>query len=145
MSQENVNTVKRIAERINSIIAISPPDDVAELREFLAEFFAPDFVLTLVDGPPDQPHLFRGHEAALEYWSAFTDAFADVHREVEDLVDAGEWVISLGHWVGRGKVSGATVEGRGATVFRFRDGKVIEYLVGFPTKEAALEAAGLSE
>jgi ketosteroid isomerase-like protein len=142
MSQENVATVKRIATRIN---AISPPDDMAELREFLAEFFAPDFVLTLVDGPPDQPGLFRGHEASLEYWSAFTDAFADVHREVEELVDAGEWVVSVGHWVGRGKVSGAAVKGRGATAFRFRDGKVVEYMVGFPTKDAALKAAGLSE
>jgi ketosteroid isomerase-like protein len=142
MSQENVELVKRIAKRIN---AISPRGDVSELREFLAEFFATDFVLTLVDGPPDQPGLFRGHEAALGYWSAFTDAFADVHREVEELVDAGEWVVSVGHWVGRGKVGGAAVEGRGANAFRFREGKVVEYVVGFPTKDAALEAAGLRE
>jgi ketosteroid isomerase-like protein len=142
MSQENVEVVKRIADRIN---AISPREDVSELREFLAEFFAPGFVLTLVDGPPDQPDVFRGHEAALGYWSTFTDAFADVHREVDELVDAGDWVVSVGHWIGRGKTSGARVEGRGATAFRFREGKVVEYLVGFPTKEAALEAAGLRE
>ena len=56
--------VKRIATRIN---AISPRGDMSELRGFLAEFFATDFVLTLVDGPPDQPGVFRGHEAALGY------------------------------------------------------------------------------
>ena len=142
MSQENVERVKRIAKRIN---AIAPGDDLSEMREFVAEFFATDFVLRLVDGPPDQPAVFRGPEAALEYWSAFTDAFADIHREVEELVDAGEWIVSVGHWVGRGKVSGATVEGRGATAFHFRDGKVVEYVVGFPTKDAALDAAGLRE
>ena len=134
--------VKRIAERIN---ALSQHGDVSDLRGFLAEFFATDFVTTLVDGPPDQPCVFRGHEAALGYWSTFTDAFADVHREVDELVDGGDWVVSVGHWVGRGKVSGAHVEGRAATAFRFREGKVVEYIVGFPTKDAALEAAGLRE
>jgi ketosteroid isomerase-like protein len=142
MSQENVELVKLIAKRINAIL---PRSDMNELREFLAEFFADDFVLTLIDSPPDQPSLFRGYEAALRYWSTFTDAFADVHREVEELVDAGDWVVSVGHWVGRGKVSGARVEGRRATAFRFREGKVVEYVVGFPTKDAALEAAGLRE
>jgi hypothetical protein len=34
---------------------------------------------------------------------------------------------------------------RGATAFRFREGKVVEYIVGFPTKDAALEAVGLRE
>jgi ketosteroid isomerase-like protein len=142
MSEKNVELVELIAKRIN---AISPRSDMNELREFLAEFFATDFVMTLIDGPPDQPNLFRGYEAALTYWSTFTDAFADVHREVEELVDAGEWVVSVGHWLGRGKVSGAQVEGRGASAFRFREGKVVEYVVGFPTKDAALETVGLRE
>jgi ketosteroid isomerase-like protein len=142
MSLENVEMVKRIAKRIN---AISPRGDVTELKAFLAEFFATDFVMTLVEGPSDQPDVFQGREAALKYWSAFTDVFADVHREVEELVEAGDWVVSVGHWIGRGKESGAEVRGRGANAFRFRDGKVVEYMVGFRTKEYALDAVGPSE
>jgi ketosteroid isomerase-like protein len=142
MSQENVEIVKRIATRINAVLARG---DVAELRDFLTKFFATDFVMTLVDGPADQPDVFHGHEAALQYWAATADIFDDYHREVDELVDAGDWVVSVGHWIGRGKASGAEVKGRGATAFRLRDGKVVEYVVGFPTKDAALEAVGLRE
>ena len=53
--------------------------------------------------------------------------------------------MSVGHWIGRGKTSGAEVKGRTATVFRFRDGKVVESIAEFPTKDAALHAVGLWE
>ena len=55
------------------------------------------------------------------------------------------WVISVGRWIGRGKESGAEVKGRAASAFRFRDGKVVEYVLGFPSKEAAVEFVRLRD
>ena len=69
----------------------------------------------------------------------------DLHREVEEWIDAGDWVISVGRWKGRGKASGAEVEGYSANAGRFRDGKLVEWIGNFPTKEAALAAVGPSE
>jgi hypothetical protein len=54
-------------------------------------------------------------------------------------------VITVGRWKGRGKASGAEVEGRAANALRQRDGKVVEVLLGFGSKAKALEALGLRE
>jgi ketosteroid isomerase-like protein len=64
---------------------------------------------------------------------------------VDEYVATGDWVIAVGRWVGRGKASGVPVEARGANAARWRDGKIVEYLLGFESKEAALKAVGLSE
>jgi hypothetical protein len=78
--------------------------------------------------------------------SAWTQLFDDVTREVEEWIDAGDWVITVGTWVGTGKGSGAGVEqGRDVSTPRFQQGKLVEFVMGLPDKEAALEAAGLRE
>ena len=68
----------------------------------------------------------------------------DFRREVEEWLDAGDWVITIGHWRGRAKASGVEIEGRGANAARWQDGKIVERC-DFPTKQATLEAVGLSE
>jgi hypothetical protein len=40
--------------------------------------------------------------------------------------------------VGKGRASGVPIEASGVNAARWRDGKIVEYLLGFPTKEAAL-------
>jgi hypothetical protein len=54
-------------------------------------------------------------------------------------------VITVGRWKGRGKASGAEVEGRAANAERWRDGKLVELLIGFGSKAKALEAVGMRE
>jgi ketosteroid isomerase-like protein len=61
----------------------------------------------------------------------------------EELIDAGEHVISLLVYRGRGRVSGAEVEMPVAIVETFRDGKIVR-VVWFLRREDAFEAAGLS-
>ena len=60
----------------------------------------------------------------------------------ERYIEAGDLVIVFCHYSGRGKGSGVLIERHGAHVWRMRDGKAVKLEV-FPTREAALAAAGV--
>jgi ketosteroid isomerase-like protein len=62
----------------------------------------------------------------------------------ERIIDAGDQVVSVELWQGRGKASGIETESRNSSLWRFADGKVI-YLANYGNQSGALEAAGLSE
>jgi ketosteroid isomerase-like protein len=83
-----------------------------------------------------------------EVRSAFRDwyeAFEDVESDLEELIDAGEHVIVVFTYRGRGRASGAEVEWKHmAGLWTFRDGKVL-HVAWLRTREHALEAAGLRD
>ena len=62
--------------------------------------------------------------------------------EAEEFVSAGEFVVVLTRYTGRGKESGVTVDTKGAHLWTMRNGKAVR-LVVFSSREKALEAAGL--
>ncbi len=62
----------------------------------------------------------------------------------EDFVAAGEFVVVLTRYTGRGKGSGASVDSQGAHLWTIRDGMAIRLEV-FSSRSKALEAAGLTE
>jgi ketosteroid isomerase-like protein len=130
MSQENVE----LAKRLNAMVLAGDIDGAQAL-------VADDVVLTEIHGALDEPSVFHGREAAVSHWAALVEVFDDLHREVYEWLDVGDWVIS----VGRGKASGAEVEGRGVNATRWRDGKVVEAQMGFGSKAKALKAVGLRE
>ena len=134
MSQENLELAKRLH-------AMSLTGDIDGARSLLAD----DLVLTNLNGWLDGPSVFNGPDAALSHWAASVAVFDDFHREVDEWLDVGDWVITVGRWKGRGKESGIEVEGSGANAVRWRDGKVIEWLINFEDKAAALEAVRLRE
>jgi ketosteroid isomerase-like protein len=47
--------------------------------------------------------------------------------EAEDFIQAGDRILVLIHWTGRGKGSGVEIEGRGAHLWTFRDGLVARH------------------
>ena len=106
---------------------------------------AEDVVVTDLAAPLDAPRVHRGRHELLNYYIRFAQEFDDFDRQVEEWVERGDWVIAVGRWVGTGKESGVRVERRTASASRFRNGKVVETILGLPSKEAALEAAGLSK
>jgi ketosteroid isomerase-like protein len=68
-----------------------------------------------------------------------------VEDEYTELIDAGEHVVSIQSTRGRGRASGVQVEHANfAGVWTVREGKVVR-AVWFPTREEALQAAGLRE
>jgi ketosteroid isomerase-like protein len=134
MSQENLE----LAKRLNAMALAGDIDGALAL-------VADDLVLTEIHGRLDEPRVFHGREAALSHWAASVEVFDDFHREVDEWLDVRDWVITVGRWKGRGKVSGAEVEGRTVNALRWRDGKLVELLMGFGSKAKALEAVGLRE
>jgi ketosteroid isomerase-like protein len=100
---------------------------------------AEDVLVTDLGAPLDAPRVHRVRHELLSCHGRFAQEFDDFDREVEEWVEAGDWVIAVGRWVGTGKESGARVEARTASASRFRNGKVVETILGFPSKEAGLE------
>ena len=134
MSQENVD----LAQRMNTMVLAG---DIDAALEFVAD----DVVVTDLNAPIDETRVFRGRAALGARLAGYRELVDDFRREVEEWLDAGDWVITIGHWRGRAKASGVEIEGRGANAARWQDGKIVEWIMNFPTKQATLEAVGLSE
>jgi ketosteroid isomerase-like protein len=135
MSKENVELAKRLNEA-------GKRGDVEAGMQFLAE----DVVGVEFGDRLDAPNVFYGRKALIDYYSQLADVFEDFERETDEWVDAGDWTISVGHWVGTGQSSGVPVEGPQSTnALRWREGKIVEFLMNLESKEAALEAVRMRE
>jgi ketosteroid isomerase-like protein len=62
--------------------------------------------------------------------------------EPEEYIAAGESVVVLTRYLGRGKGSGVEVDAPGAHLWRMRNGKAVRLEI-FSSRERALDAAGL--
>ncbi len=68
----------------------------------------------------------------------------EIEDDCEELIDAGDQVISVTTTRGRGRRSGIEIEGTNASIWTIRDGKIVR-VAWFGRRDEALEAAGLSE
>jgi ketosteroid isomerase-like protein len=131
MSEENVEVVRAV---IDGWLRGDPStlDLVAEDVVYVA--------------PPTMPggRTYHGHEGVLQWVVDWRAEWADYELEIERVEDLGDQVMTAERNKATGKRSGVEVDMRTFSLWSFRDGKVIRWQ-GFPTEEAALEAAGLSE
>jgi ketosteroid isomerase-like protein len=88
--------------------------------------------------------VFRGHEGLRSFFREWHEAWENVEYDFDELIAAGEQVISVVTRHGRGRSSRAEVARPGALVWTLREGKVVR-VVWFLSVEEALEAAGPSE
>ena len=136
MSQENVEVVRRVYEAAArgdtpSAMALYDPD---------IELDASRTSRGAMTG-----RVVRGREAVLACLREWYEAWESVEDHLEELIDAGDdSVVSIMVQRGRGRASGVEVEDRLGTVWTIRTGKIVR-AVWFPSREDALEAAGLSE
>jgi ketosteroid isomerase-like protein len=72
------------------------------------------------------------------------EAWEERRLEPEDFIDAGDLVVALLHEYRRGRGSGVELESKTAVVFAVRDERIVR-IQGYMDRDAALEAAGLSE
>jgi ketosteroid isomerase-like protein len=133
MSSENVEVVKRIFEA-------AARRDAAGVLAAYDQDVEVDF-----SGAPQAgmigARVYRGHEGLRRWFREWHDAWADVHDEVEEVIDAGEHVVSVVNQHARGRASGVEVEQKHvAGVWTLRDGKVIR-VVWFSSRAQAIEAA----
>jgi ketosteroid isomerase-like protein len=95
--------------------------------------------------PIEEGHsLSRGHQAAIRVRRSWLENWEGHQVDVEEIEDGADSVVACLHLTGRGVRSGVEVDLRIYMHFKLRDGKIV-YLYEYADREAALEAAGLSE
>ena len=131
MSQENVEIVRRSVDHWN------------EARESLRELFDPDIEFVL-DPPAFLAGTYRGRAQLDWLISRLAELFDEFRYEVDELLPAGDLVVSLGGVRMRGALSGASAVQNGCGVWELRERRIVRVRMYFD-REEALEAAGLSE
>ena len=138
MSQENVEIVRRIYDAVarrdvQSILALYDPD--IEVR------FSPG---TLADRIGEAGS-FHGHEGLRAFDRELRQAFEDFETNYDELLDAGERVVSVARYRATGRRSGIEIDGPPQFgIWTVRGGRVIR-VDWFDSRAEALEAAGLTE
>jgi ketosteroid isomerase-like protein len=115
-------------------------------RESVEPLLHPNVQWRTVMGPLLGVEAVSGRDAMLRFaFEDLPDAAENTHVEVEELRDLGEGrVLVVARYLGRGRSSGLELDQRIASVHRLSKGMIVS--VGdYPSREEALEAAGVSE
>jgi ketosteroid isomerase-like protein len=134
MSEENVEATKLA-------VAVFNRGDF----ERLEELYAADAVLQDLQNAPDQPVTVEGGQAIRETLNLWAAAFDELRVDIEEYIDGPNAVICAAHWQGQGKTSGISIDVHQFDLYEFHDGRVIRAVLGFRSKNEALEAAGFPE
>jgi len=134
VSQENVEVVRRA----NALLNAGDTEDAFALVH-------PDVEFRDLQNAPDLPEVMRGHESLRLVLRQWMDAYDEFGVEVYEYIDADPWVIADVRWHGKAKGSEMPVDVRQVDMCRFVDGKIVEWVVGYPDLRAALKAVGLEE
>jgi ketosteroid isomerase-like protein len=87
---------------------------------------------------------YHGHEGVRRFYRAYDEAWAHIDYDIEELIDAGDHVVSIVNIRAHGRVSGVEVELRMSGVWTIQERRIIR-VVYFQTRDEALKAAELSE
>jgi ketosteroid isomerase-like protein len=88
--------------------------------------------------------MYYGHAGMAEFWDLLWDAFEEFIPQIEACIDCGDdRLITDNPITARGKASGVDVTSRGATLWTFRDGKIVGQKL-FQSLDEALAAVGLT-
>jgi ketosteroid isomerase-like protein len=107
----------------------------------VVELMGPDFEWN----PPEESltaGTYRGPEAVRTEITGWTESFEDFRWEIEEIVDAGDQILVVGHMSGRGKTSGVEVGLTEYHVWTVHDERLVRMRM-YHDREAAMEAAGL--
>jgi ketosteroid isomerase-like protein len=114
MSQQNVEVVKRAYEAWNR-------GDIATVLDS----YDPDVEWWDRDDDPDAT-VHRGLDAVLARFGDVNDSWAELRLEPHEFIDAGDFVVVPLRMIGRGRGSGALLEGDEVHAMRLREGKIVE-------------------
>ena len=132
MSQENAERVRRFLER-----AVDAPDAEWEIFDEQVDWEVGIFAM------PDFPERLKGPDGVREFFRRWVAPFEEWGYDVEELIDGSDSVAVRLHQWGRGKGSGANVDGRFWQVWTMSSGKAVR-VAHYREKTEALEALGLS-
>jgi ketosteroid isomerase-like protein len=137
MPEENVEIVRRVYKAVSQgdTEGVLEAYDTAVVWDFRSSPFR-DFL---------RENVYLGHEAMRRFiQERYDDAWAEVEDHLDELIDAGEQVISVVTSRGRGLASGVEVEREHAGLWTIQAGRIVR-VAWFGTRAEALAAAGLSE
>jgi ketosteroid isomerase-like protein len=137
MSRENVEIVRTVLD------AVARRDSAAVLA-----LYDPDVEMDFSQSPfadfTGQGH-YDGLDAVRGAFRDWYDAWENVETDVDELIEAGEHVVSVFTYRGRGRASGVEVEWKHmAGLWTIREGKIVR-VAWLRTPAQAFEAAGLEE
>jgi ketosteroid isomerase-like protein len=139
MSRENVEVVRQIYE------AVARRDTSTILALYDAEVEMSFSRGTLADHIIGGPAVWSGHAGLRAFDRELRESFESFETTYEELIEAGDNVVSVSRYRGRGRKSGVEIDGPlQFGVWSIRGGKVTK-TTWYPTREEALEAVGLSE
>ena len=132
MSEENVETVRRVYEGVNARMEVP------------RELFDPDYEFDNTELWPDVVGVL-GFKAAQDVMREYWETFEAYHVEIDEVIyaDSGQ-VVDVVRDGGRMRGTDAEVWNRFIHVWTLRDGRIVRLSV--PTdRTRAMEAAGLAE
>src|SRR4051794_31990116 len=134
MSRENVEVVRRGNAAFNG-------GDY----EAAAESWHPDVEFRDRAHAADASETLKGAQALLSLLSEWRESFDDFRAEISEYIEAGDHVVCVTRWTGRGKASDAGVDVSQVDVYELREGKIVRATLAYPDKTTALDAVGLRE
>jgi ketosteroid isomerase-like protein len=132
MSQGNLEMIQRAFESYGqgdaaTILQMTDPEVVVYAQAGLA-----------------QAGTYQGRESMAQYMRDWEDAWEEMEYEPEDWLEDDDAVIVIVRYQGRGKGSGIAVDDRFVWRFEISGDRITAWGI-YASKDAALEAAGLSE
>jgi ketosteroid isomerase-like protein len=120
-------------------------EHVGRTGEFLPETVHPNFVWdTTTFRGGMMPTRCVGVDEANEWLARWLEGFENWSLDVEEILEAGEQVVTIVRQRATAKLGGPEVEMRFAQVWTFRDGRATRMEM-YADRAEALKAAGLSE
>jgi ketosteroid isomerase-like protein len=133
MSEENIELVRKSIDALNR----------GDLDGWMG-FLSPDVRWESQNVRGITP-VYRGRAEARAWLEQFLDLFEEIHLEIEQITALGDDRVLSGYTeIGRGRASGAPMEQTVWSILWVAEG-LITRRQGFPSRDKALEAAGLSE
>jgi ketosteroid isomerase-like protein len=132
VSQENVEIVRRIYEAA-----------AGRKAEVIFELYHPEVELDATRLGISDLDIYHGHDGLRRLFGEFSEVFGKIEYSYDELIDAGEQVVSIVTRHAQGRTSGADVERPFALLWTVREGKVVR-VVWFLTRDDVMEAAGLA-
>jgi ketosteroid isomerase-like protein len=139
VSKANVEIVRRLFEAADKGDAAT----VFSLYDPEVEFDSTRSPLPRIVG--GAVSVYRGHAGLRRFFQERSEHMDGIEDTCEELIDAGEEVVSVVTTRGRGRASGAEVTGPSyAAVWTIREGRILR-VVWLPSREEALEFVGVSD
>jgi ketosteroid isomerase-like protein len=133
MSEANVDLVRSALARFNR-----------EGIDGIADAIDPGFETTTPGSLALEPDTYRGAEGLRRWMDGWGDTMAEVHFEVDEMIDAGDRVVAITRLVTRSATTGIELDQSVAMVWTLRDGRAVR-MDPYATREEAVRAVGLAE